>query len=62
MCNETASLPRRQTAFAGERKDRCFFEPLEDTLESVGLIYLVPRRDVGLRDAGWKLVATEAGG
>jgi Acetyltransferase (GNAT) domain len=38
---EIASLPRWQTAFAGERKDRRFYELLEDTVAGFGYGYLV---------------------
>jgi Acetyltransferase (GNAT) domain len=39
--NEIASLPRWQAAFAGERKDRRFYELLEDTLDGFDYGYLV---------------------
>ncbi len=39
--NEIASLPRWQAAFAGERKDRRFYELLEDTVEGFDYGYLV---------------------
>jgi hypothetical protein len=38
---EIASLPRWQTAFAGERKDRRFYELLEDTVNGFDYGYLV---------------------
>jgi hypothetical protein len=60
--NETTSLPRGQTAFAGERKDRRFYELLEETLEGFDYVYLVAGSCVAMFDPSWKLVATEAGG
>src|SRR3984893_15330775 len=39
--SEIESLPRWQTAFAGERKDRRFYELLEDTVEGFDYGYLV---------------------
>jgi hypothetical protein len=39
--SEIASLPRWQTAFGDERKDRRFYELLEDTLEGFDYGYLV---------------------
>ena len=38
---EIASLPRWQGAFAGERKDRRFYELIEDTLGGFDYGYLV---------------------
>jgi len=35
MRNEISFLPQRQTAVAGERKDRRFYEFLEHTLEAL---------------------------
>jgi hypothetical protein len=60
--NETASLPLWQTALAGERRDRRFYELLERTLEGFDYIYLVAGSCVVLCDPSWKLVATEPGG